>query len=473
MWKISFTLLILLNSVIGGMLFWQWNAYSESKSIAKAEEIESATQEISVKSKGNAIAVTQLITGLKSDKEYRISMPDTISDWECVKADGAPCDSVDENPTSFLADHHSLTIRYNIELNHTPFLLNSWTAALLDVEMKKTSIEVIDSSRRDGTWVAGLPLKGHNKLEFIDYYYFEGNGTSASLYWQSQSMNHVKGGQGIYLYSEENMEENSFSFDSLKRLPDFKGLSVVYTEAFTETNGNGLMITKPSIKKELLERKIIYNYFLDKSRDLPLEERWLIDVLTSLMTGQESNVQKGNEFLAELKKQLSEEELSKFLDLVFMESSLTPERLDELLGSLAGKSTHFFALNKNEETKLIPLYYTDKRKIMIQNKLYKDHEVLLIEDKKYYPFVETLEALGFEVKLLADNETILLNKENNSYRFFINQNIFIYNEEDYGLLENPLNRINGKVYVEGNWLNTIFKIHLEETEKEIKLSIDY
>lgn len=473
MWKISFTLLILLNSIIGGMLFWQWNVYSENNTLAKAEENETAIQEITVKSKGNLLSITQVITGLKSDKEYRISMPDTISEWKCVKADDNPCDSIDDNPSSFLPDNHSITLQYNIELSQSPFLLNNWNGILPDVEMKKTSIEVVDSSRREGTWVAGLPLKGHKKLDLIDYYFFEGNINNASLYWQPQAMEHIQGEQGIQFYSVNPIDKKSLSFGSLKKLANFKGLSIILTESFAETNGNALMIAKPTIETELLERKIVYNYFLEKAKNLPLEERWLMDVLTSLLTGQESKVPKGVEFLADLREKHTEEELSSFMDLVLKENTLTPESLDELLGSIAGKSTQYFTLNKNEETRLIPLYYTDRRKIFIQDKPQKDLELLLVKGKKYYPFIETLEALGFEVKALADNETILLNKGNNTYRFFVNQNIFIYNEEDYGLLENPLHLINGKVYLESNWLKKIFKIHIQESEDEIKLTLDY
>lgn len=476
MWKISFTLFILLSSVISGMLFWQWNAYSEYLEPSTSSQEEKATQEISVESNGKGLKVTQVFQGLKSEKEYRIMVPEEISEWSCLKVDGDPCESVDENPSSFMADSNSIKITYNLDIkkDHTPILLNHWLGYLPDVKVTHTSIEVIDSTRRDGSWVVGLPLKVHNKFELIDYYYFEGEGERVSLYWQPNPLERINGTYGIQYYVSENEEKKIHSFDFLEKIPNFSGMSVILTESFFETNGSGLMIVNPSIANDVLERKIIYNYLKGKVKVTSLEESWLIDVLTSLITEQESKVSKGKEFIEELRRNLSEEEIALFLDLIYKESDLTPQKLDDLLGTVVGKNTRFFSLNKNEEMKLIPLYYYDSRMVRIQDKPQKELEVLIMENnERLIPFVETMSSLGFDVKALADNETLLLNKENNSYRFYVNQNIFIYNEEDYGLLENPLRHINGKVYVELSWLETIFKIDLIEEEEEIVISLDY
>lgn len=476
MWKVSFTLLILLNSFIGGLLFWQWDAYSQVLDSTNSEQVEKVKQKVTVTSKGNQLHITQLFTGLNSDKEYRIMAPEKVQEWGCVKSDGNPCESVDDNPSSYLADANSLTINYLIDMkeNNSPFLLNHWLVYLPDVETTHTSIEVIDTSRRKGSWVAGLPLKGHNKFELIDYYVFEGLGDNSSLYWQPTPLKRVYGEQGIQYYSAANTDKNSLLFNSLHRIPNFKGLSIVVSDVYPETNGVSLMIVHPNITNEVIERKIIYNYLMNKTDNLPLEERWLIDVLTSIITGQDSNVPKGQEFIKELKGNLTEDELLTFTNMVINETLLTAQKLDNLLGNLAGKSTHFFTLNKNEETMIVPLYYFDPRRIMIQDKLQENFEVLIMSNNdRYYPFTETMNALGFNVKVLVDNETVLLNKEDNSYRFYVNQNIFIYNEEDYGLLENPLTYINGKVYIESSWLETIFKVDFQETKEEIKVTIDY
>lgn len=472
MWRISFTLLIVLCSVIGGMLFWQWHVYSDYDQ--PKNELEKTEQELTVESKGNQLIITQRIEGLKSGKEYRISFPESITSWSCEKAEGEICESVDENPSSFVAENHSLILRYQIELKETnAFLLNDWMGQLPDVEISHTTIKVVDSARREGSWVAGFPLKGFNKLELIDYYVFAGEGARGSLYWQSEPLTKITDQNGLQFFAQENKDKQDYPFESVKQIPNLSGISVIFTSHFQETNGIGLMVANLDMKNELLERKIVYNYFLGKAPTLPIEERWLIDALTSLFLAQQSNVPKGNELISELNSVLAKEEIVNFLNAVIREDSITPEKLDELIGTIKEKHTHFFTLNKNEDTKLVPLYFNDARKVVLQEKIQEDIEVLLVNDEKLLPFIDTMSALGFEAKALEDQETILLNKGNNNYRFYISQNIFLYNEADFGLLENPLQMINGTVYIKVQLLPEIFKANIEETENEIKISLDF
>lgn len=472
MWRTSFTLLIVLCSFIVGMLFWQWHVYSDYEQPKDQTEI--TEQELTVESKAQQLFITQRIDGLQSGKEYRINFPESIPTWNCEQADGEICDSVDENPSSFVAENHSLILRYQIELKeNNAFLLNDWMGQLPDVEIDHTTIKVVDSARREGSWVAGFPLKGFNKLELIDYYVFAGEGDRGSLYWQSEPLNKTTAQNGLQFFSQGNNVKKDYLFESLKQVLNLSGMSVIFTSNFQETNGIGLMVANPDIKNELLERKIVYNYFLGKAPTLPLEERWLIDVLTSIFLAQQSNVSKGNELITEMNRVLAKDEITNLLNDIIEEESITPEILDELLGTIKEKQTHFFTLNKNEDTKLVPLYFNDARKVVLQEKIQEDIKVLLRNDEKLIPFMDTMSALGFEAKALADQETILLNKGNNNYRFYISQNIFLYNEADFGLLENPLRVINGTVYVKLKMLPEIFKANIEETENEIKISLDF
>lgn len=474
MWKLSFTLLVFLNLIIGGMLFWQWNAFTHYNEETINKEIETAVQKISVESKGEVLEVTQNVNGLSTGKEYGLEVPELVTEWNCLKEDDTICDSVDENPFSFAAENSSIRIQFSLPLkNDEAFLLNDWIIGIPGVNISNTTIEIIDSTKREGTWVAGFPFKGHSKQELIDYYVFEGEGSVGSLYWQAAPLQSIKGEKSLQYFIKDQTPPLDLSLKDLKEIPNFKGSSVIFTEEYMETNGIGLMVAKPNIEPEVLEKRIIYNHFLGLASGLPIEERWLIDVLISLITGLDGNVPKGNIILGELRNNLSEEEINQFMSRVFEQQQITPQRLDEILGTLKEKKTHFFTLNKNEETKLVPLYFYDNRKIIIQDKLYKDIEILLINNEQLLPFVETMSALGFDVKLLSDEETLLLNKGQNSYRFYVNQNIFIYNQEDYGLLENPLKTIDGKIYMDVDWLKSLLKVTVVETNEEITLTLSF
>ncbi|MDZ5470674.1 hypothetical protein SM124_02810 [Bacillus sp. 31A1R] len=473
MWKTSFTIFFILTTAISAMLFWQWNVYSKQDESSNNRVLERAHQTITIESKKESLNVTQTITWLTNGKEYSVVIPESVSKWSCLKKDDEECESKDENPFTFRVDNGQFTFKLKVPINEgeKSFLLNEWEVNIPDVKMTKTSIEIVDYSRREGTWVTGLPLKGMNELDLIDHYVFEGSSSATSLYWQSRPLFLIHNQQDLSYYSKNKAQEIN-SFKSLKTLKGIPSLSIVMTDQYSETNGNGLIISKPSIKEKTLERKIIRAYFNTKFERLPIEESWLVDVFTSIVIKQESKSVKGNKVINELKNKLDKDTFNKFIQQVINEEQpINPESLDQLLEDLYGKGTHFFKLNKNESTKFIPLYFYENRKVVINEKEHKDIELIYKEEQKLFPFIETMTALGFEVKVLSDKETLLLSKGNNSYRFFLNQNIFIYNEEDYGLLENPLINLHGQIYIDFRWLHTLFKISMDETEESIVLTL--
>lgn len=64
-------------------------------------------------------------------------------------------------------------------------------------------IKVTDGERKGGAWAAGLPLKGHEKLELIDYYVFEGKGRKPMLFWQNSMLQEIQGYEPLYLLAED------------------------------------------------------------------------------------------------------------------------------------------------------------------------------------------------------------------------------------------------------------------------------
>ncbi|MEH7524443.1 stalk domain-containing protein, partial [Bacillus sp. JJ1503] len=130
----------------------------------------------------------------------------------------------------------------------------------------------------------------------------------------------------------------------------------------------------------------------------------------------------------------------------------------------------FFTLNEGKVDSLVPLYFYDSRKVVVNGTANEGLEVIFEEGNSMFPFINTMIALDYEAEVLTDKETILLKKGSNTYRFFLNRNIFIYNEDDYGLLERPLAVINGNIYMSGQWIETLFKVTIEEEDDEIIFS---
>lgn len=477
MWKTSFTIFFLLMFVVGGILFWQWDAYSkQTDSAPKGKMLENVEQQVIVESRKNSIQITQTLFGLTSGKEYRVSIPEHIKNWTCINEDGSECDSQDENPFSFISENGYLTLKFLLPMDKSSNakLYKNWIASFPDVVISNSLIEIVDY-KREGSWVSGLPLKGYRELDIINYYVFEGELAKASLYWQSDKLNLIKDLDYIAYYSEKATNDLNNLFNTVNDHIDPSTLgpfSVVFTDQFKETSGQGMIIAKPTIKKSTLERKIVYASLENRFETLPKEEKWIIDAFASLTIGKSSKFPKGNELIAALQKNLTDEELLSFTKLIWKEPTLIhSKKLDKYLGEIKGMGTHFFTLNKSEKTKFISLYFYDLRNVMVQEKIQKNMNVVYRENQKLFPFLETMGKLGFDVQVLSDEETLLLNKGNNRYRFYLNQNIFIYNEEDYGLLENPLLNLNGIIFMEEKWLQKLFNVSVEEDSQNIRLSL--
>lgn len=472
MWRTASLLFVALTTAIGGMLSMQWKAYSKQES--QIDHNETVTQELTVQSSEKDLRISQRITGLTKEKEYKVIIPNELFHWTCIKDNGDVCESKDENPQTFLPDQNTLIFQYTIPIQKedASFFLSEWTARISQVTVRTTDLEIIDTYRKKGTWIAGAPLKGLKEMDLIDYYLFKGVGDAPSLYWEPTSLHKIQRNNITY-YSEQSVQKNRFQFDEMANLKGFPNLSVVLTDQSVESSGNGLIITSPAIKDEDLKWKLVYDYYETKFKGNSEEDKWLLDVFTSYTVKRESGFEKSRAILEELNKMLSDEELTYLFNRVNNETAeITAEKLDDFIYDLKGRNTRFFTKNKNESVEFVPFYYYDPRSLIINEKEQEDDiEAIYKENKILYPFIDTIKGLGFEVTMLPDHEAILVIKDKNSYRFYLNRNIFIYNEEDYGLLENPLTNLNGKYYISKQWLQQLFKVSIDEGEEAITISM--
>lgn len=472
MWRTASLLFVALTIAIGGMLSMQWKAYSKQDSKIEGHS-EKAIQELTIQSSEKDLHISQRITGLSKEKEYKVTIPNQLFHWTCVKDNGDLCESKDDNPQTFLPDKNTLVFQYTIPIQKedASFFLTEWTTGIPEVTIKTTDIEIIDTFRRKGTWIAGAPLKGLKELDLIDYYFFTGIGDAPSLYWQPSSLHKNQESNQIAYFSEQVGEKNGVQFEEMKNLKGFPYLSVVFTDQFNEQSSKGILITSPD-NKEDIKRKLINQYYETKFKEILNEDKWLLDVFTSYTAKLEPETEKGSAILKELNKKLSAEEMEHLFNRVNNElTEITAAKLDGFIYDLKGLSTRFFTLNKSDSVSFTPFYYYDSRRIIINEKEKSDIEAIYKENTILYPFLETIRGMGFEVTMLPDQEAILVIKDNNSYRFYLNRNIFIYNEEDYGLLENPLTNLNGKYYISKEWLEQLFKVSIDEREKDIRISL--
>ncbi|MGA5687896.1 stalk domain-containing protein [Cytobacillus pseudoceanisediminis] len=466
--KASLFIFIILSGIISGMLLWQWQAYSEH-AIA-LESSGAITQDITVDTRLNELKITQKIHGLMAQEEYRLVIPEALFKWKCKNGAGEACDSADENPYTFFSSDDQMVFEYAVPINerNKAFLLTDWFVKIPCIEAESLSITISDSFKREGSWAAGIRLKARKKLELIDYYYFEGKGNVPPLYWQQKPLL-KKAVNNAEVYSED-IQAASLNFQKLNDIGNFPFLTIIFTDQYPEYKDENILIASPRTEPKMLEKDIITLQFQRKFADST--QVWIIDVLTSGLLDMKPSSKKGSIVLQELQGELSEDELKAFFMIVNKVNSLTPEKLDKLLSDVKGLSTQFFTMNTKSGAPFVPLYFQEEKKLLVSGAEKASIDLIYRDGKRLLPFAATMKSLGYEVKILSGEETMLLSKGNNSYRFYLNKNVFIYNEEDYGLLENPLTNQNGTVFIEIQWFKSLFGVTAEEREGEIHLTSD-
>ncbi|HEY9576375.1 MAG TPA: stalk domain-containing protein, partial [Pseudobacillus sp.] len=198
-------------------------------------------------------------------------------------------------------------------------------------------------------------------------------------------------------------------------------------------------------------------------------EEWFTYLIVSYKLGRPTGPEKLKTMYNRLNEQLTAEERNEWKQLLFRltKEPITAEQLDRTLSTVKGLDTDFFAENKNENRLFHPLFFYEDRSILVNGNATKIQAVNQ-DGQLFFPFSETLQSLGYEVKKLTDGKSLLVRREYNTYRFYPDQNRFILNEEKYGLYENALQIYEGRLYLSQKWLQKIFLVTVQ-SERNINV----
>lgn len=470
--KRSITLFFTFLLVAGGMLFWQWKIYDINHKNNQHKN-NKVSQQLIVDARKDQLLVSHIYNDLDEDLEYRVIMPDKTKKWSCITPDGEQCTSNDEDPQSFLAEQGEMQIQYAIPVNEksSSLILSDWTPKLQNIEPRKTTIKIIDTGRRNGTWIAGVPIQGSRKMEFIDYFVFAGQGDTSTLYWQNKNLYPMKISENLTIYSEEKDFQVKVNLNKINNLPDIPYMSLVNSKEQPGFNAKGISLNGHLHDSGEIERELTAQYFKTKLAGDLVGNSSAVDLLSALFLQTNATTPKGNFLMNELHSHLTKEQLTELNDRFRKLSNIDSRIMDENLAEIKGLDSSFFAVNLLETEKMASLFFYDSRDVRVNGKVNSEMEVIYEKEKRLYPLSKTMESLGYRVEVLAEAEVVQLDNGKNKYRFYLNRNLFSQNQSEYGLLETPLLTRNGQIYIEQSGLQSLFKINIEETEKEIRLSI--
>lgn len=457
--KFMVLLLFFLAVTLSMLLKWQWHAFSSSISEVKQTE---ADQKIQIVSGAKSLNIKQTFTGLGSKNEFELIVPNLVTNWVCETESGEPCPSKDQIPNTFQPVNGVIQISYSLPLNRKKAysLLSDWKIHLRDVHIQYSTVSVAESFHRNGTWIAGLPLKGQNQLDLIDFFSFAGEGDFNSLYFQNTPLKYQRQESNLSLYTDSKVK---FHFPLYSELPEKKFIALVSSENISISSSDMIFFNQKQAQTTI-EKTLISHYFQEK---IDGNIGWLVELLASNHMKELPKNAKAIDANNVLTKGLTSEEYNELQQQIsHSKVILNSQKLDEMLSEIKGLETMFFQKNISTE-KISALHFFESRIITINNETPGNIEVIWNEGKKLYPLNKLVTKIGYHVENKPDHLSFI--KGEHSYQFYPNQNLFSHNGQDYGILENPLILIDNEYYMEQKWLQTLFNLTMEDIEGKLNI----
>ncbi|XJZ28385.1 stalk domain-containing protein [Bacillota bacterium Lsc_1132] len=467
---LSLLFVLALTLVIASVLFWQWRTYT-GKTVAEKQPEIMADQQIIVKTQPDSLQITQIFKNLPNSTFYKVITPAAIPQWNCVNKNGKPCKTIGDNPTTFKPENGELRIQYVLPYgnNQGSLLLKNWTMALEKVNIASTKIEIVDSAYRSGTWVTAFPLKGHKELIYIDYSVFEGKGSDTSLYWQKEPLYLAGANRQIQFYSE-NPNEKLSPILPKPSVENITPMSIIKTNRTSPQLIDGLLITESSLTAEEIQKIWLKNNLNHRLKLTDQAKDWLTDAFLSLHLQQQAETPKGRFIVNELKTQMDQQQIEQLTAAVLQQKNIDAADLDAILSRLMRLTTTFFSSNTKQNQDLIPLVFFDKRPLHLNGKIATGMNSLLMNESLYFPFVQTMQMLGFQIQANAVERSIMLKKAGKEYLFYLNEHSFLLNGQKYGLLNDPFIEKEGSLYISQAGFQSIFKAKVTKTNSDIYIT---
>ncbi len=453
---------LFLAFVTGCILFIQWQGY-HSVEDAAALNIE---QTFTIRHTQDEFVIKQSIESLPEGK-YHIHYPPKAKDIDCQLEEDHACKWLDGKNSQLKVKEGPLTFTYklNAPMQVTSFLLEEWGIMIEEVSSTSTRIQLTEQNWRNGSWAAGADLAGKEKMEGLDYYVFETEGSIPPLFWQKQALVPLEMNQHLTIYSEGKPSLQRSIFEKL--VPD-KKIFVIMLDNISEVTETDSLIFMPGSKKNV--EKQLASLLLTKQLSFKDEKEWILDLLVSSITHTSAHNNKVEKIRETIFSVLTKDQADRWLESILSsDSKITSQLLDELLEDTAGIKTDFFQKNADMSKPFQPFYFLDKRKIYINGKKTDNIHILLQNDRTYISFVPLIEMLGFRVLDSSNPKELVIGKDGDKYHFIFSKKLFFKNGQQFGFQRNPFSMDHNEVYFDTAALKGLFDLEVEENSQEINI----
>lgn len=452
--RIFYIILLLLLLVTGGVLAWQWNIYSESKSDSNFRTIQ-ASETIDISVKGQMIEINHEIVGLPAgDYTIQNSKDKKVS---CLSKNGQIT-----NKDQLKTNGGTIKLTYQVKKpKASAFVLKNWAVNIKDVNMNHTHVELTHYGKNPGTWAAGATLVGQTKKENISFFVFTGNDGLFPLFYQNKALTKTEN-NGFTVYGDSNhivmKAAEKYEVD-----PPFTFIISNKVDSFTSK----FMLIR-SNKEDMVQ--VLSNRFFNKNYPFGKQkEKWLQSLIGSFVLGEKGSG-KPDKLMNELKNELSQEQFEQFKLLLKRNRGhhFSASYLDTLLSEAAGMDTDYFTRNKSENSAVSPLYFINQAKWYNDNGESTDITSITLDSKRYYSLTEVAKQLGFKTERISSTHLFLTNGSS-SFRLYPGKTTFLYNEKAYSTKGELLKEFNNEYYISEEYMLKVFSVFVREKDNELQL----
>lgn len=462
-------LLVFLIIIIAGLIGYQWLMYDKLGKTTERVQIENLEVEAEVVHNEGKLSITQKVSKLGQDS-FLIEMPNGAKDFECLFANGETCNTKKESNFNRIevGNELQLTFRYVLPVeegeneywqedgfvqffsNDQKPLLENFTVTLLE-EVAKTNM-----------WFSGALSEVRVDKEHISYFaWMKKDATVFPLYMskaQLEKDDRFDPYLSVFTFNAEKEDLGHWYV----QFPSNSGLTIVQSIGNKIYKAPLLVVIPRGYNTNEIEELAIQAYLLHYKKPKSDKIEWILDVLPSFIlerpTGEGKEFEMSKELVENLQTEIKKGFASWLLKPNKSMTGISIEDLDKKLSEIGGFKTIFFEKNESKNDPIIPLYFIDKRTVFYEEKeinlnwnAVEKNNILL------FPFRETLENTGFDVKALTERDQFQITKGDKSWTFPLDKEA------------NPLEFIGEDLYISERGLEEFLNIEVIKRDGGIYL----
>ena len=464
-YAISFLGILLL--VICGTLFFQYHVFSDKLETGEGDF--TYTQEIEITYRSGSLDIRQHFHNL-ANQSIEITWPNLSVSTDCFLESETSCERLSEDKTKFEAfESRNASLSYIIPLEgglKSNQLLKDIFVTLQNGHATYTTVHISTDSDVQGQWITGLPLIGRQSLSLVNYSMFAGTGAISEIYWQTAEMAIQKANDALSIYTKSTLSpELSELVKELKLLND-DHIDIVQGKNISAQQGKRILflneLSIASINEQVVLSQVKSQY------DLEGIPQWVCEVIASFLTDSTIGSNKSIEIVNTLNSVMTDTQKMSFVEKLkdAKGTKLSTKELDELLKAVFGLPTEFFAMNETTEL-TFPFLFNDVREVSIEDELNEEVKVILKDGKLLYSLEPILKSLGYQTSVGENG--FYAQSETKKFRFPQGYGFYVFNDQRYNTISDPLTVIADRYYIEESWLQRLFNTDIQKSESTITI----